>query len=126
MLSLVHLLRHVSFSTSPCLLSILQVPSDQNDYQKNLMKNDNGRVNGVKILFPKKVPSTLSPPSPAIRENSRRNGLPSSTSTPCYPSASTIRRKRSFEEHQNNGRLLSLLLIKLYLLGDFSLTKLLY
>ena len=132
MLSLVHLLPHVSFSTSSCLLSVLQVQSLKEIRskwlpKKNLMKNGNGLVNqySVKMLFPKNVSSTLSPPSPAIRENSRRNELPNSTSTPCYPSASTIRRKRSSEEYQNNGRLLSLLLTKLHFLGGLSLTELL-
>ena len=101
MLSLVHLLPHVSFSTSSCLLSVRQVQSLKEIRskwlpKKNLMKNGNELVNqySVKMLFPKNVSSTLSPPSPAIRENSRRNELPNSTSTPCYPSVSTIRRKK--------------------------------
>ena len=38
----------------------------------------NGRANqyGVKMLFSKKVSSTFSPPSPVIRQSSRRNELP--------------------------------------------------
>ena len=84
--------------------------------KKNLVKNGNGRVNqyGVKMLFQKRVTPTLSP-SPAIQQNSRRDELPSITSTPCYPSASRITRKRPLEEHRNNERLLFLLLIELYL-----------
>ena len=83
--------------------------------KRHLIKNGNGQVNqfGVKC-FSKKMTSTISP-SPAIRQKIRRDELPNSISTPCYPSASRIRRKRSLEEHQNNERLLFLLLIELYL-----------